>query len=277
MVVSNGTILNKKIARRLKACKVSHIQVTIDGPRETHDARRPFTEGRLSSYEVIVRNVERILGVLPVHIRINVDRTNQARSLELVDEMRNRGWLDGTKDCFFYLGYTRVWTSVCSSIANQCFTMEEFSQAELDFQKDLMARGFQLSNLYPTRSSTCVAASPAGFVIDPDGALAKCWADVGNKEAYIGNVRDPLPINPRHLEWLSYDPLLQLPECRVCKYFPICAGGCPYVVINQKGMFGKNYNCTPWKILMKKKMEVFLEQLAATRPAGNGGQNAVAS
>ncbi len=277
MVVTNGTILNKTIARRLKACKVTHIQVTIDGPKETHDVRRPFISNNKSSFDTIVRNVERVLGILPVHIRINVDRTNYEQSLELVEEMKNRGWLDESKNCLFYIGYTREWTSVCSNIASQCFTMEEFSKAELEFQKELISRGFRLSNLYPSQYSYCVATSPAGFVIDPHGELYKCWADVGNREAYLGNVKEPLEMNAKLLEWLSYEPLLQFPECRVCKFFPICAGGCPYVALKQRGKFGRNYNCTPWKILMRKKMEVFLEQLAEAQSTQSGGQNEMAS
>lgn len=266
MVVTNGTNLNKTLVRRLKAAKVSHLQVTIDGPPAVHDERRPYKtdvkEAGNSSFAKIVANVERILGLIPLHIRINVDKTNHQESLQLVEWMQDRGWLAPENDCHFYIGYTRVWTSTCNKVAGQCFTMEEFSRTEMEFQKDLIERGFSLGNLYPSNSSYCMSTSPGGFAIDPGGELYKCWADVGNPEAYIGNVRDPVPVNEEHLQWLSYDPLMEFEECRSCSFFPICAGGCPYVPIKQKTHSDRAYNCTPWKVLMRKKMDLFLSQRA---------------
>jgi uncharacterized protein len=267
MVVTNGTRLTRDLVRRLKAARVTYLQVTIDGPQPIHDARRPYKtdvpEAGRSSFATIVRSVERVLGMLPIHVRINVDKTNQEESLQLVEWMQSRGWLEPEKQCAFYIGYTRVWTSVCSKVAGQCFTMDEFSRTELEFQKQLIERGFSLGNLFPSHSAYCMSTSPAGFAIDPGGELYKCWADVGNKEAYIGNVREPLELGRELLQWVSYDPLLEFEECRECPFFPICAGGCPYVPIKQKTHSDRAYNCSPWKVLMRKKMDLFLSQ----RPA----------
>jgi uncharacterized protein len=153
MVVTNGTTLTPAMAQELKDLKVSHIQVTIDGPREVHDLRRPFRGHTRSSFDVITSNVDRIVDILPVHIRINVDKTNYQRCLELVDQMRSKGWFESGRQCGFYLGFTRVWTQVCNSIANQCFTMKQFSETELKFQRDLLNAGFTLGNLYPARTA----------------------------------------------------------------------------------------------------------------------------
>lgn len=266
MIVTNGTNLNRSLVRRLKSCKVGYMQVTIDGPKDVHDVRRPYKQdvretGR-SSFDKIVQNIERVLGLLPITIRINVDKTNQEESLDLVQWMTARGWLEPQNECSFYIGYTKVWTSVCSKVAGQCFTMDEFSRAEMDFQKKLIERGFSLGNLYPSNCSYCMAASPAGFAIDPGGELYKCWADVGNKNAYLGNVRKNVEINSELLSWISYDPLLEYRECRKCSYFPICAGGCPYTAIKLKKNSDRAFNCTPWKTLMRKKMDLFLAQRA---------------
>lgn len=278
MVVTNGTRLTPAVATRLKELKVTHVQVTIDGPREVHDVRRPFKGGSRSSFDLITRNVDSVLGILPIHVRINVDRTNSMRSLEFVESMKARGWFEAGKQCAFYLGFTRVWTPVCNSIANQCFTMEQFSETEVQFQRDLMARGFTFGNLYPARTTYCVAAGPNGFVIDPDGELYKCWADVNNRSASVGNTRRTLDLNPRLLEWLCYEPLSQFPKCRDCSVFPICAGGCPSVAIKSRNAHGDDNNCTPWKILMREKIDVFLDQLT-NHPASNaekGEQHALA-
>lgn len=271
MVVTNGTNLNRTLMRKLKTAKIDYIQVTIDGPKEIHDERRPYKadipEAGNSSFEKICKNVENVLGLLPIHIRINVDKTNQEQSLQLVDWITQRGWLEPENNCHFYIGYTRVWTSNCSDVAGQCFTMQEFSQAELDFQKQLIERGFSLGNLYPNTTSYCVAAAPNGFAIDPRGELYKCWADVGNKKAYLGNVRKPVELNSKMTEWLSYEPLIDSEECRDCSFFPVCVGGCPYAAIEERKRGGKGTNCTPWKTLMRKKMDLFLSQRTASECA----------
>lgn len=268
MVVTNGTALNRTMVRRLKAAKVTYVQVTIDGPKAVHDVRRPYKtdlkEAGKSSFDQIVKAVERVLGMIPITIRINVDKTNQEDSLELVQWITDRGWLKPENQCAFYIGYTKVWTTVCSKVAGQCYTMDEFSQAELDFQKQLIDRGFTLGNLYPSSSSYCAAASPAGFAVDPAGELYKCWADVGNKEAYLGNVREPVELSAKLLEWLTYEPLQQFSECRECSFFPICAAGCPYTAIKMKKHSDRAFNCTPWKTLMRKKIDLFLAQRAGS-------------
>jgi len=258
MAVTNGTILNRKIARTLKSLNVRNLQITIDGLKETHDRRRPFQSGTKSSFDTIVRNIDRTLGMLPFQIRINVDRTNVTESMALIDVLREKGWFDKPEYGSFYLGFTRVWTATCSGIESTCLSIKEFSEAELDFHKDLMKRGFTLSNLYPNQFTYCSAASPRAFIIDPRGELYKCWADVGNKEAYFGNVGDEITFNSELLQWVSWDPLLTDKDCKACTYFPICGGGCPYVPLRNKSEM--NNRCTTWKQLMKEKMELFLKQ-----------------
>jgi len=147
--------------------------------------------------------------------------------------------------------------------------MREFSEAEIKFQKMLISKGFGISNLYPSPSAYCVAVSPHGFVIEPGGDIHKCWSDVGNSEAFIGNIRENIELNGKFLKWLSYDPISQFPECRACKFFPICGGGCPYVPIKQKEKLenDKYYNCTPWKLFLEEKIKLFLESKAKQESA----------
>lgn len=265
MVVTNGATLNNTMARRLRRYGVSHLQVTIDGPRAVHDMRRPFRDPSQSSFDTIVRNVERVRERIPIQIRINIDKTNLDRVFELVDMMRAKGWLTGEHACAFYLGYTRVWTPVCASISSQCFSFGEFLDAEIQFQVDMIARGYKPTNLYPRKEALCSAACMNGFVVGPEGELYKCWSDVNNPEGVIGNVREPLTTTSRVLKWLSYDPIEQSSSCRDCGVLPICAGGCPAVAIDQIRTGGRITSCSPWKTRMRKKMDLFLIQSAANR------------
>jgi len=263
MAVTNGTILTHPIALKMKKLAINTIQITIDGPKEVHDSRRPFKNSSKSSFDTIIGNIEKIIGIIPVYIRINVDKTNSVKTLELLEYFQTKGFLDNPKDIYVYIGYTREWTSKCGNMASSCFSNKEFSEAELEFHKMLVSKGFSIGNMYPAPvRNYCSAAGPHGFVIDPGGGIHKCWSDVGDKDAYIGKLGEPLQLNGKFLKWLSYDPLTQIEECMDCKYFPICAGGCPYVMINQKEKIQNDthYNCTSWKLLLEQKIKLFLEK-----------------
>jgi len=261
-IVTNGTILDKKIIDKLKAAKVKNIQITLDGPKSIHDKRRPFKNSSKSSFEKIISNIERVFGIIPISLRINVDKTNFQNTRELLDEFKERGWFDKPGMFFVYIGFTREWTNKCKNIAPYCFSMKEFSEAEMEFQAMLLNDGYDTGSLYPYPSAMCAAVSPHSFVIEPDGNLHKCWSDVGDVNAYIGNIKEPIELNPKLLQWLNYNPIDKNPGCGECKFLPICWGGCPYVYLKKQDNLGKDatYNCSPWKILIEQKMRFYLKE-----------------
>ena len=208
MIVTNGTILNKNIVNKLKRYKMRNMQITLDGPQDIHDKRRPFKNSNKSSFLTITRNIKRVMGIIPIQIRINVDKTNFSNTLKLIEKFESMDFLNRSNKISVYLGYTREWTAKCNNILPYCFSMKEFSKAEIEFQKMLISKGLIISNMYPSPASFCVAASPHGFVIETGGELHKCWSDVGNSEAFIGNIRDKIELNSKYLKWLSYDPLI---------------------------------------------------------------------
>ncbi len=70
MLVTNGTILNRYIVKKLKSLKMSHLQVTIDGPEKVHNLKIPFRNEKMNSYEIIMKNISHVVGMLPIHIRV---------------------------------------------------------------------------------------------------------------------------------------------------------------------------------------------------------------
>ena len=85
-ITTNGVLLNHRNRQRLQQMGVRSIQVTLDGPRDVHDRRRPFLGGR-GSYDVIFRNLEQSINEFQYVIRINVDKTNIKSVPELLDEL----------------------------------------------------------------------------------------------------------------------------------------------------------------------------------------------
>lgn len=77
----------------------------------------------------------------------------------------------------------------------------------------------------PSNYGVCGAISLNSFVIGPDGALYKCWNDIGYSERSIGNLEKGIKLTNKFVEWLSYD-VVKDQECKDCSFFPVCYGGC---------------------------------------------------
>lgn len=55
-IVTNGYLLTPEIAKKLAEYQIKNIQVTLDGPKETHDKRRILANGE-GSFEKIINNI----------------------------------------------------------------------------------------------------------------------------------------------------------------------------------------------------------------------------
>ena len=60
-MVSNGYLVTPNVIEVLKRCRVSAMQITIDGPRAIHDSRRKLKADGSGSFDTIVENVKLLL------------------------------------------------------------------------------------------------------------------------------------------------------------------------------------------------------------------------
>lgn len=89
--VSNGTELDA-YRDLLKPGKISKLQITLDGPAETHDQRRIYADGT-GSFARIARNITMALEQhVTVSLRINVDLDNFCQLESLAAEFQSHGW-----------------------------------------------------------------------------------------------------------------------------------------------------------------------------------------
>ena len=91
-IVTNGYLLTKENAERLKECQVGRVQITIDGPKEIHDVRRPLVNGN-GTYDIIMKNIMDVKEVLPISLRINVDYDNIAEANKVMNFLREKDML----------------------------------------------------------------------------------------------------------------------------------------------------------------------------------------
>ncbi len=255
-IITNGTLYTKDVAERLKKLKVARVQITLDGYKDTHDVRRPFKDRRKSSFEAIVKNLEDTVGILPVSLRINVDKENVEQAVQFVKDLKSKPWFDPNY-IYPYFGYVRKYTASCRCSEDECLLPGEFWQKSFELQQYLVENEIA-SPEYPDISSGCGATSIHSYVIGPKGELYKCWNHLGEKNQVVGYIDKEIDLNPLYTEYL-YESFETDEECRKCKYLPICMGGCVDIMIKAKRGEMPSKDCTKWKEYLEKQLKLFYE------------------
>lgn len=226
-IVTNGYLLDEDTCVELKEHHVSRVQVTLDGPPETHDVMRPLAGGR-GSFWPIVDNLPHAIRYLAVTVRVNVDRTNFSGVEELLQILADRG-LAGRLNVYpgQIVAVSDAVQAPSARYSAPCFSNADFARAELEFRQLVHRYGFSQYSLPRPTGAPCTAVRANELVVGSKGELYKCWDSVGNPLEVIGHVRDYDNPNARIMKWLKYDPFSN-EECRSCIALPVCMGGCAH-------------------------------------------------
>ncbi len=264
-IVTNGWLLDRRMATRLRAAGVHSAQVTLDGPREVHDARRRLASGR-GTFDAILANVEAAASLLQLTVRVNVDGRNADSAAAVVEELRGRG-LEGRVRVYF--APVESSRGACADVRDRCLSAEEFSRFRVDLYRRLVAGGFR-QVAYPSVSfpTACSATRERSFVVAPSGALFKCWEEISDgMRGTVGTVLADPPDEDQRARlgrWLAWDAFSRA-ECRECRLLPLCMGGCPNEAMREGGGTSA---CSPWKY----DLEPMLRLRGQAGPAGPEGR-----
>lgn len=220
-IITNGYLLDEETASALAARGVAAAQVTVDGPPEAHDRKRPLADGG-STFTRVAENIESAAKHMKVAVRVNLG-PGETGSYEYV---KNR--LGGMEN-------VRIYPAVIRDLRGGG------TAPECDILADLVGPGALPAMAPGVRIPGCAATNIMGVVVLPDGRMAKCWKEVG------GSVPDglyPMPygLDVRslmmiHSAWSAFNPYNPDSPCHDCRLLPSCGGGCPYdhVVGNKPG------------------------------------------
>lgn len=253
-IVTNGYLLTPKVAEKLREYKVTLAQITIDGPKEIHDSRRPLINGE-GTYDIIMKNLMEIGDALPISLRINVDYDNISAADKVMEFLKRNKMLDTIRP---YLGLVIPYNDNYQE--EKCFSDEIYSKYNLKF---LMDHNIPLQRTYPRpRKNYCGADFCNGWVIDDAGNMYKCWNDIGIPEKVVGNINlgDSYLQRTDLLEkYSSFDPITY-EDCKDCKMLPVCLGGCPHNrmegrrICEQRRFYMQEYLLECTKSLLTNKM-----------------------
>ena len=272
-LVTNGYRLTRPVAQRLKAAGVVYAQVTLDGDRLTHDARRPLIGGR-PSFDRILHNLTKVHDLLKISVRINVDRANTAAAIAALDALSEYGLRGKVKP---YFAFVRPYSEACGDISGACLSDREFSALDIELSKQALLRGFPVLR-YPLSllSGACETGDPLAYVVAPDGYLFKCWNEASRGADWsVGSLLTPecTPAQEANLRmYLDWDPSAD-PECGECRLLPICMGGCAHMRLRHLSQT----DCATWRYVLGETLGIRhkLEELSRSlgQPVELGSQS----
>jgi uncharacterized protein len=223
---------------------IQQIQITLDGPQEVHDLRRPF-RGGAGSFAKITASVQQLLGLgLPITIRVNVDKNNVDCLPQLIEFMDEQGWnILPNFSCYIY-------PVSAHSDDTAAHTLQEdklLAKLQLMFQGEGKALpafavyGFKvlahvasvmapesIALKMPPLFTYCEANSLRYFSFGPDGLIYPCGQTVGQSDLAIGRFHPEFELEPAKCDAWATRSVFTIPECKECSIATLCGGGCAY-------------------------------------------------
>jgi uncharacterized protein len=247
-VVTNGFDLGAFVPR-LAAGPVKEVQVTLDGPPEMHDRRRPHVDGS-GTFHRIAAGIDALVAAgVPVNLRVVVDRENLPALPALAAFAEERGWLD--------LPGTRFKTQIGRNY--ELFGCASRQRREDLFDRVALWAGFvELAEAHPAvgrfhrprfhgighlaetgelpaaNFDACPAAKKE-WAFAPDGGLYGCTATVGNPKHRLGSFYPESVVDDRAAASWRERSVLSIGACRGCALATVCGGGCGALAFEREG------------------------------------------
>lgn len=223
-VTTNGWLLSEKVIAYLAQFNVSHLQITLDGPPETHNQSRPLASGG-PTFNRILNNVTAAVDAgLTVNLRVNVWAPNISQVGKLYDILEAQG----LKNRLLVL-IKPVLSSPANPCEAKCLSTEDASHKIIAIYMEAAKKGWVAIPFasHLQGHEFCIVDSVGQLIIDPAGYLYKC-GERFLPEEQVGKLSpggEAELIEEKRVPWIAKDPL-GFPECRDCKVLPICMGGC---------------------------------------------------
>lgn len=247
-VVTNGHDLSAFVPT-LAAGTVKEVQVTLDGPRALHDARRPHKDGT-GTFDRIVAGVEALIAAgVPVNLRVVADKENLPRLPELAAFAEARGWLDLPASKFKTQIGRNYELFGCASRQDRdaLFDRVELWAAYLELcETHPVLRRFHAPRFHgighlasagelPPPNFDACPATKTEWAFSPEGGVFGCTATVGHPQHRLGTFFPAEARDEAAIARWSGRSTLTIPACQGCGLASVCGGGCGAVAWHRTG------------------------------------------
>jgi uncharacterized protein len=221
-IATNGYLLSRDLAGRLKSAGVTDAQITVDG-YTSHNKNRRLANGQ-PTYQVVVANIVDASTVLDhINVRLNVLNQSFAECKRLLSDLvsaRDRVTIDVHPVSVFGPDGCSAWgpdSEHYFALSQQIYTAAH----------DM---GFRIDPIHCSliKPFYCAAYSPNYVIINPDGAVHNCIVEVSKEHRSFGRLRSDgtLEVDYQHgpddFIWDCFED----PDCVKCNVLPLCMGGC---------------------------------------------------
>jgi len=275
VILTNGTLITKEIAKRLNQLNIRSLAISIDGSEERHDQIR----GK-GSFKKSIEGIHNLLkfGIIP-QILFTPIRNNYDNLGELIDFLTILGirdiqvnTLDPKGRCF------DIYKDIVLEYPNQVKEFlevidkkrEEYSNCKINCEFGFYyhlpetynyylknPENFKMKHLKDgcSAASTSCTITPTGDVIPCEGFPTFIGGNIRNQNLLDIWTNSPKFQIIRDLAKFSMD---QVPKCKDCKYIYLCDAGCranAYLIYND--LLGPDILCPYWDnpLIYKKNEE----------------------
>jgi uncharacterized protein len=236
-VTTNGTLLRPADGEFFEEFGFA-VTVSLDGPREAHNALRPFKGGQ-GSYDRIMDNVRPLLASqrkMQVAARVTVTPANLMLR-QTLDQFLAEG--------FHSVGFSPLLRAPTGQGEMQREDLEVMLGGMIDCGREYERRvrageRYHFANMVNAmkeiakgthRPYPCGAGD--GYLgVSAEGELAACHRFVGDAEGAVGSLAAGID-RRRRAEWLQTRHVHRQEPCRNCWARYLCGGGCHHEVIHR--------------------------------------------
>lgn len=235
---------------------ISEIQITLDGPKASHDARRTLSGGG-GTFDRIVSGIAVLAkAALPItlHIRVNVDRHNCDTLRAFAELCDKNGW---TANPRFHITAAPVENRTGFLPESRLLEHNEAFRRIFPLSTDTHKGPFCIDNFKPIRYFRdlfsavrnpggapvhfeprvvqCAAAALKYFVFHPDGHIYPCPQLSGIKDMAIGTYSPELVLDRSKTALWTERTIMSRRDCHECPISTFCGGGCIAASIVRSG------------------------------------------
>lgn len=257
LIVSNGALLNRQMASRLKDVQVKRVQLTIDGMEDYYSEIKGVEK---EVFHNVINNICEIYDLIKVVIRVNVSENNIDQIEKLSTYLLKEK--DLNKKIWIYYELVRNFEH---NKEKNSLTPCEFEQLKSSIMKKLTQLGCidSLLHYLPQRNIfSCGAMQCKSATIGPQGELYRCDNGLGKNEFVIGDCRSGFARNNADCRFLLAN---YKEKCKECCLLPICGGGCLEDRIIEKN----EKDCDAVKMRLVNDIDIYMKYMEGSENYGD--------
>lgn len=235
-MVTSGVLLTRKVVETLRPLGFVQAQITIDGNQGTHDASRPFQNGK-GTYATIMKNLAEYAGLIRTDVLCVLDESRVHAAYELINTLTDSGYAKKRVRVIFSpvmetndnetIAASQLYVDQGQKMAAEREILVEIAKLSIYAAE----RGL-LEDLLP-RHTWCAMQRHDGrnFTLEPSGKLYTCPNFIGRDAKYeAGHIATGFG----GIDTVLKESYQRSEKCLSCRYLPICAD-CRADALHQTG------------------------------------------